>query len=212
MGLIKLLHLPQEQNRSKRGANLATPSNSVASISAASLNSRIEVDDIKPLWLSFNAIVSRELPFAVTKFLVFDITAGSISNLINSSNILEDGSKIQVGVGALGLLLSAFSGAMAGIAGAFVSHPADLILTLTSASSKEDGESKDWKIIVNELLEQEGGIVNLFPGFPARAVFFFLVIGLQFFLYDYFKTLLDVGTDDLTLVLDVFYAIRTGLQ
>lgn len=95
--------------------------------------------------------------------------------------------------------------------GAFVSHPADLILTLTSASSREEGESKDWKQIVQDLLAEDGGPINLFAGFPARAVFFFLVIGLQFFLYDYIKTLLDVGTDDLTLVLDVFYAIRQGL-
>ena len=98
-----------------------------------------------------------------------------------------------------------------GIAGALVSHPADLILTLTSASSREEGETKDWKILVKDLLSSDGGIINLFSGFPARAVFFFLVIGLQFFLYDYIKTLLDVGTDDLTLVLDVFYAIRQGL-
>jgi len=72
-----------------------------------------------------------------------------------------------------------------------VSHPADLILTLTSASSREDGTSKDWKDIVKELLAQDGGIINLYSGFPARAVFFFLVIGLQFFLYDYFKTLVS---------------------
>jgi hypothetical protein len=98
-----------------------------------------------------------------------------------------------------------------GIAGALVSHPADLILTLTSASSREEGQSKDWKMIVQELVSSEGGVTNLFVGFPARAVFFFLVIGLQFFLYDYIKTLLDVGTDDLTLVLDVFYAVRQGL-
>ena len=179
--------------------------------STSSTDSGLLVEDIKPLWLSFNPIVSRELPFGVTKFLVFDLAANNISNLINGSNLLGDGNKIQVGVGTLGLLLSAFSGALAGIAGAFVSHPADLILTLTSASSKEDGPSKDWKAIVKELLAKEGGIVNLYAGFPARAVFFFLVIGLQFFLYDYFKTLLDVGTDDLTLVLDVFYAIRSGL-
>ena len=115
--LISCFILPQEQNRSKRGANLATSSNSAASTSTALLESRIELEDIKPLWLSFNAIVSRELPFAVTKFLVFDITAASISNLLNNSNLLADGNKIQVGVGTLGLLLSAFSGAMAGIAG-----------------------------------------------------------------------------------------------
>lgn len=206
------------------------------SIPNAAIDSGLQVEDIKPLWLSFNPIVSRELPFAVTKFLVFDLAAGTISNLINNSNMLGDGNKIQVGVGTLGLLLSAFSGALAGelsyiycilswnplfcfspihnkgIAGALVSHPADLILTLTSASSRGDGPSKDWKAIVKELLEQDGGVINLFAGFPARAVFFFLVIGLQFFLYDYFKTLLDVGTDDLTLVLDVFYAIRAGLE
>jgi hypothetical protein len=61
------------------------------------------------------------------------------------------------------------------------------------------------------LIAQPGGIANLYVGFPARATFFFLVIGLQFFLYDYFKTLLNVGSDDLSLVLDVFYAVRAGL-
>jgi hypothetical protein len=74
----------------------------------------LQIEDIKPLWLSFNPIVSRELPFAVTKFLVFDLAAGTISDLINGSNLLGDGSKIQVGVGTFGLLLSAFSGALAG--------------------------------------------------------------------------------------------------
>ena len=64
---------------------------------------------------------------------------------------------------------------------------------------------------MKELIASDGGVLNLFSAFPARAVFFFLVIGLQFFLYDYIKTLLDVGTDDLQLILDVFYAVRQGL-
>jgi len=210
-GVAKVFDEFVEQNRLKRGATIeSTPSASSTPV-AALLPAGLQTEDIKPLWSSFNPIVSRELPFAVTKFLVFDLAAGSIANLINSANLLGDDVKIQVGVGGYGLLLSAFSGAIAGIAGALVSHPADLILTLTSASSREEGETKDWRVIVKELLAADGGITNLFAGFPARAVFFFLVIGLQFFLYDYIKTLLDVGTDDLTLVLDVFYAIRQGL-
>lgn len=64
---------------------------------------------------------------------------------------------------------------------------------------------------MKDLLEKDGGIVNLFTGLPARATFFFLVIGLQFFLYDAVKGLFEVSSDDLTLVLDVFYAIRQGL-
>ena len=83
-------------------------------------------------------------------------------------------------------------------------------MTLTSTSSR-GGDSKNWQEIVKELLNEDGGVLNLFAGFPARAVFFFLVIGLQFFLYDYIKVLLNVGSDDLTLVLDVFYAVRKGL-
>jgi len=54
-------------------------------------------------------------------------------------------------------------------------------------------------------------VANLFVGLAPRLVFFFLVIGLQFFLYDYVKNLLEVGSDDLSLVLDVFYAVRQGL-
>ena len=100
----------QEQNRQKRkpiGASSSLSSNPAIDLG-------LQVEDIKPLWLSFNPIVSRELPFAVTKFLVFDLAAGTISDFINSSNMLGDGNKIQVGVGTLGLLLSAFSGALAG--------------------------------------------------------------------------------------------------
>ncbi|KAL7494571.1 hypothetical protein ACHAWT_003329 [Skeletonema menzelii] len=211
-GVDKIFNGFVDQNRQKRGMKtiptsaLATSSSSSAMVAAKGL----QLDDIKPFWSSFFPIVSRELPFAVTKFLVFDLAAGNIAAFLNDSNMMGSDTKIQVGVGTAGLILSAFSGALAGIAGAFVSHPADLILTLTSASSRQ-GEEKDWRDIVKELLSLDGGVLNLYAGFPARAVFFFLVIGAQFFLYDYVKTLLEVGTDDLTLVLDVFYAIRQGL-
>ncbi len=184
----------------------------------------VKKDDIQPLFSGFLPIVSRELPFAVIKFLAFDIVATFIISLINAQpQIIEP---IQVGTGTIGLAVSAFSGAIAGLAGAFVSHPADLILTLTSSKKSSDDEGQgnngdgdekqggdaDWRPIVQELLSKEGGVLNLYAGFPARSAFFFLVIGLQFFLYDYAKTILQVGSDDLTLVLDVFYAIRQGLQ
>ncbi len=183
--------------------------------------------DYVPLWAGFGPTTSRELAFAIPKFLAFDIIAKAITGLINSQ-LGEGALPIQVGVGGAGLAVSAFSGACAGIAGAFVSHPADLILTRLSASSKSPAEGTveiatngtvievaqeepNWKDIVKELLSKEGGVANLYVGLTPRLVFFFLVIGLQFFLYDYVKTLLEVGSDDLSLVLDVFYAVRQGL-
>jgi len=167
-----------------------------------------EKKDLLPLWGGFAPTVSRELPFALAKFLVFDLLAKAIVALINS-NLGEGSIPIKVGTGTIGLTVSALSGAVAGVAGAIVSHPADLILTLTSASKDED--DAEWTDVVKELVSREGGISNLFIGLPARSVFFFLVIGLQFFLYDYVKTIFQVGPDDLSLVLDVFYAVRQGL-
>jgi solute carrier family 25 phosphate transporter 3 len=173
----------------------------------------IKAKDLLPLFAGFPPTVSRELAFAIPKFLAFDIITNVITGFINAS--ADPGSlPIQVGVGAEGLTISAFSGALAGIAGAIVSHPADLILTKTSASEKkqsEDGGGADWRDVVKDLLSKEGGFANLYVGLQPRLVFFFLVIGLQFFLYDYVKVLLQVGSDDLSLVLDVFYAVRQGL-
>ena len=184
--------------------------------------------DYVPLWAGFGPTTSRELAFAIPKFLAFDLIAKGIVGLINSQ-LGQGALPIQVGVGGAGLAISAFSGACAGLAGAFVSHPADLILTRLSASSKpsvdgeeaplangtiveeEDAAEPNWKDIVKELLAKEGGVANLYVGLAPRMVFFFLVIGLQFFLYDYVKNLLEVGSDDLSLVLDVFYAVRQGL-
>ena len=166
--------------------------------------------ELLPLWSGFAPTVSRELPFAVVKFLVFDVISVSIVNLLNSNT--EGAFPIQVGVGPEGLTVSAAAGAIAGIAGAIVSHPADLILTKTNSVRKKKGERKpDWREVVRDLTSQEGGLGNLFVGLGARATFFFLVIGLQFFLYDYVKNLFQVGQDDLSLVLDVFYAVREGL-
>jgi hypothetical protein len=101
---------------------------------------------------------------------------------------------------------------------------ADLVLTYTSVSQSSDSSDSEpdddtevsnappsWVTIVKELLARDGGVANLFLGLPSRAIFFFLVIGLQFFLYDYVKGLFQVGTDDLSLVLDVFYSVRAGL-
>ena len=170
---------------------------------------KIKPTDLLPLWAGFAPTISRELPFAVAKFLTFDLIATTIIGFLNTKANEQGSLPIQVGVGPIGLSISAFAGAFAGIAGAFVSHPADLILTKTSASKKQPSDklitasggvgvgisnSKGgsvpipkqeplWIIVVKDLISKEGGFANLFVGLGARSVFFFLVIGLQFFLW-----------------------------
>jgi len=187
--------------------------NGVASTSVDMTLVDLKKDDIQPLFSGFVPILSREFPFAVSKFLAFDLVSSILISFINSQLQLIE--PIEQGIGTAGLTISALSGALAGLFAALVSHPADLILTLTSASKDESDEAEndngDWNTIVQELLNREGGVANLFTGLPARSAFFFLVVGLQFFLYDYTKTTFQVSSDDLTLVLDVFYAVRQGL-
>jgi hypothetical protein len=65
----------------------------------------------------FFPTVSRELPFAVTKFLVFDVLTRELTGVVNAQ--LDEGAiPVQVGVGTVGLAISAISGAFAGVAGA----------------------------------------------------------------------------------------------
>jgi solute carrier family 25 (mitochondrial phosphate transporter), member 3 len=131
------------------------------------------------LWSGFAPILARELPFAIAKFITFD-TISSISVDIINANMDDGVIPVQVGIGTAGLTISALSGAIAGVAGALVSHPADLILTKTSAAVKKGHETDiGWVDIVRDLIGQEGGIANLFVGLSSRSVFFFLVIGLQ---------------------------------
>lgn len=141
----------------------------------------LSLTDLFSLWSGFAPILSRELPFAIAKFFTFDTISSISVGLINAN--MDDGTiPVQVGIGTVGLVVSALSGAIAGVAGAIVSHPADLILTKTSAASRKSHDtdvSPGWVEIVRDLISQEGGIANLFVGLSSRSVFFFLVIGLQ---------------------------------
>ena len=74
----------------------------------------LRLEDISPLWSGFAPILSRELPFAIAKFLVFDFLATTTVAFLNSQNA-EGSLPIQVGVGPTGLAISALSGAFAGI-------------------------------------------------------------------------------------------------
>jgi hypothetical protein len=128
----------------------------------------IKPKDLLPLSVGFPPTASRELAFAVPKFLVFDALAKTITGFIHSQ-AGPGALPIQVGVGTTGLVISAISSAVAGLAGTLISHPADLILTYTSASKKKGDAGADWKEVAKDLLSREGGIANLFVGLSLTA-------------------------------------------
>lgn len=96
-------------------------------------------------------------------------------------------------------MLRCFSGLAAGIGGAVTGCPADAVLTRVNSVP----EAADWRAMVKQMLSEPGGWRNLFAGVDVRMIFFSLVISIQFFLYDYFRDLFGVASEDLTVVLDV---------
>jgi len=150
----------------------------------------LEDSGVMGLFDGLEPLLFREVPFQLTKFLVYDVAQSALFRLFPAAQESLNSS----------LMVSLVSGLIAGIAGAIIGCPADAVLTRVNAAP----DVVDWRAMVKVMLNSPGGWKNLFAGVDVRMVFFSLVISIQFFLYDYFKALLDVSSEDLVLVLDVF--------
>ena len=139
----------------------------------------------------FNAIpvfLARNLPYTMTKFLVFDLSTEWMYKAFPAAN--DD---LQ-----MSLIITLVGGVLGGTAAAVVSNPADAVISeIKKAKSVMTPQEA-----VNNMLES-AGIASLFRGLPVRMVFYSLVASLQFFVYDGARFALGVGPDDFKLYLDV---------
>lgn len=87
---------------------------------------------------------------------------------------------------------------MGGTAAACVSNPADAVI---SELKKSKSDLSPQQAVAN-MMERDG-IATFFVGLPLRMVFYSLVASLTFVLYDFVRLLLNIGSDDLKLYLDV---------
>ena len=134
--------------------------------------------DLKGLWAGLVPFWAREIPFSACKFLVFDLAARLLAAVLLPEGV---DSSFEV---------SALAGAIAGLASAVVSNPADVIITQISSGQDPQRASL--------------ASLDLWKGLGARSVYFAAAICAQFLIYDTVKELLGVSTGDLRLVLDVF--------
>ena len=130
----------------------------------------------------------KEVPFAVAKFTIFDITS---EKLYEAFPVAQEDIRFS-------LYISLISGTLGGIVAAIVSNPAD-----STISEMKKGKSDLGPIETAKNLLENGGIGAWFTGLPLRMFFYSLMVSIQFFLYDSVKLLLGIGTDDLKMYLDV---------
>jgi len=144
-------------------------------ISAMKANpaSRFPFGSVVPLW-------GRQIPYTMAKFFFFEYIVQSFYRYV-FTNPKESYSKgTQLGV-------TFASGYMAGVICAIVSHPAD---SLVSLMGKEAHKGKSLGQIASEV-----GMTNLFTrGLGTRIIMIGTLTGLQWWIYDTFKTAMGMET------------------
>lgn len=154
----------------------------------------IEEEGLSSLFSAVPAFWLKEIPFAMAKFTVFDLSTAWMYEAYPAAK--ED---LQ-----LSLLVSLIGGTLGGVAAAVVSNPADVTISSMKKTKSEMGPLEAATKLVDK-----GGPPALFRGLSLRMVFYALVVSLQFLVYDSVRFALGIGSDDLKLYLDVLGSVLT---
>jgi solute carrier family 25 phosphate transporter 3 len=126
-----------------------------------------------PLW-------SRQIPYTMAKFYFFEKVVSLFYTYYFTQPKESYPKTTQLGV-------TFASGYLAGVICAIVSHPAD---SLVSAMGKADNRGKGFGQMAREI-----GTMNLFTkGLGTRVLMIGTLTGLQWWIYDTFKTAMGMGT------------------
>lgn len=128
------------------------------------------------------------------KFLAFERACEVI---FTTFPILSESTGTSLGVT---LLAGAISGALSSV----VSQPADSILTYVAKN--KGGDSNFGVLEGGKLMIEREGIGSLFRGLGSRCLWATAIISGQFVLYDIFRNMLGVNTEDLTQVYQLLLA------
>jgi len=131
---------------------------------------------IVPLW-------SRQVPYTIVKFVAFEWFVQFFYD-----NVFTKGKENYNKATQLGVTFA--SGYLAGIFCAIVSHPADTIVSKLYSQGKSEGStgSKISKIYA------EIGFSGLWAGLFTRIIMIGTLTGLQWWIYDSFKTAMGLQT------------------
>jgi solute carrier family 25 phosphate transporter 3 len=122
-----------------------------------------------PLW-------SRQIPYTMAKFYFFELVKNAFYE-----NVFTEPKETYTKGTHLGITFA--SGYIAGVACAIVSHPADTVVSkMAKDSSKSAGD------ILSEL-----GFGGIWGGLGTRIIMIGTLTGLQWWIYDSFKTVVGLG-------------------
>jgi solute carrier family 25 (mitochondrial phosphate transporter), member 3 len=141
----------------------------VANMRANSATTKFPFGSVVPLW-------SRQVPYTMAKFYFFEKVVEFFY-----ANVFTEPKESYSKATQLGITFA--SGYSAGIICAVVSHPADTIVSKMGKGGKTAGD------ILKEL-----GPMGVWGGLGTRVLMIGTLTGLQWWIYDTFKTVMGMGT------------------
>lgn len=131
---------------------------------------------IVPLW-------TRQIPYTIAKFVFFEeIVEYFYNNIFTSKPKNEYSKPTQLGV-------TFVSGYLAGIICAIVSHPADTIVSKLNSNKSEGSLAENMSKIYKDI-----GFSGLWRGLSTRILMIGTLTGLQWWIYDSYKTFMGLQT------------------
>eukprot|EP01059_Diplonema_ambulator_P026766 TRINITY_DN441_c0_g2_i2.p1 TRINITY_DN441_c0_g2~~TRINITY_DN441_c0_g2_i2.p1 ORF type:complete len:355 (+),score=128.75 TRINITY_DN441_c0_g2_i2:152-1066(+) len=145
----------------------------IAKMNADKATTKFPFGSLVPLW-------SRQIPYTMAKFYFFEMVVNMFYAYVFTEPKNTYSKSTQLGV-------TFASGYIAGVVCAIVSHPAD---TLVSLAGKDSNAGKSFGQIANEV-----GTKTLFTkGLGVRILMIGTLTGLQWWIYDTFKSTMGLGT------------------
>lgn len=134
---------------------------------------RFPTGSLVPLW-------SRQIPYTMAKFYFFEKVVEAFYTKVFTQPRDTYSKTTQLGI-------TFASGYIAGVVCAIVSHPAD---SLVSLMGKAENQGKS----AGQIASETGTMNLLTKGLPTRIVMIGTLTGLQWWIYDTFKTVMGLGT------------------
>eukprot|EP00554_Chaetoceros_debilis_P015450 CAMPEP_0194118510 /NCGR_PEP_ID=MMETSP0150-20130528/35740_1 /TAXON_ID=122233 /ORGANISM="Chaetoceros debilis, Strain MM31A-1" /LENGTH=251 /DNA_ID=CAMNT_0038809901 /DNA_START=661 /DNA_END=1416 /DNA_ORIENTATION=- len=146
----------------------------------------ISNEGVKGLWKSLPAMLSKQVPYTITKNVSFDM-----ATTFAYSTVACYGATI---CGKTKIVIPLISAMLASILSCIASQPGDMILSVMNAHAQK-GELKT-RDFYNQIVE-ENGIKGLFVGIRERFIHVGLIVTTQLLIYDFVKRLVGIAATGL---------------
>lgn len=152
------------------------------------LTRMVNEEGVDSLVNAIPVFLAKNIPYAMVKFLVFDLSSEKLYELFPAA---QEELKLS-------LLVSLVAGVLGGVAAAIISNPADTVISELKKAKSDISPIE----AANNMIERAGPQA-FFVGLPLRMVFYSLNVSMTFVVYDFVKFLMGIGSQDLKLYLDV---------